>query len=50
MDELLAGGSREEHPNDIGVGYVGQLGALPGETSNVLTKILIRFLEQLLRS
>jgi hypothetical protein len=45
MDELLAGGSREEHPNDIGVSYIGQLGAQPGETSNVLTKSLIWFLE-----
>jgi hypothetical protein len=41
VDEFLAGGSHEEHPNDVGVSYVGQLGALPGETSNVLTKSLI---------
>jgi hypothetical protein len=44
MDEFLAGGSHKECPNDIGVSYIGQLGALPGEASNVLTKSLIRFL------
>jgi hypothetical protein len=36
MDELFAGGSREECPDDISVGHVGQLGALPGEALNVL--------------
>jgi hypothetical protein len=44
VDELLACGSREEHPNDVGVSYVRQLSALSGEASNVLTKSLIQFL------
>jgi hypothetical protein len=33
MDELFAGGSCEERPDDIGVSHVGQLGALPGEST-----------------
>jgi hypothetical protein len=41
MDELLARGSCKECLNDISVSYVGQLSALPGETSNVLMKSLI---------
>jgi hypothetical protein len=41
LDEILAGGSREECLNDVGVSYVGQLSALPGEASNVLTKNLV---------
>jgi hypothetical protein len=44
MDEFLTGGSREEHPNDVGISYVGQLSALLGEASNVLMKSLIRLL------
>jgi hypothetical protein len=44
MDEFLAGGSCGEHPNDVGVSHIGQLSALPGEASNVLTKCLIRLL------
>jgi hypothetical protein len=44
MDELFAGGSHEEHPDDIGVSHVGQLGALPGEALNVLTESFIRLL------
>jgi hypothetical protein len=41
MDQLFAGGSREERSNDIGVSNVGQLGALPGEALNVLAESLI---------
>jgi hypothetical protein len=44
MDELLVGGSREERANDAGASHVGQLGALPGEALNVLTKSFIRLL------
>jgi hypothetical protein len=38
MDQGLTGGPRKECPDDIGVGDIGQLVALPGEASNVLTK------------
>jgi hypothetical protein len=41
VDEFLAGGSHEEHPNDVDVSYVRQLSVLPGETPNVLMKSLI---------
>jgi hypothetical protein len=41
LDVFLVGGSREEHLNDVGVNYVGQLGALPGEGLNVLMKSLV---------
>jgi hypothetical protein len=41
MDQLLAGGSHEEHFDDIGVNNVGQLRALPGEALNVLAKSFI---------
>jgi hypothetical protein len=41
MDELFAGGSREECPDNIGVSHVGQLGALPGEAPNVLMESFI---------
>jgi hypothetical protein len=41
MDELFAGDSREERPDDIGISHVGQLGALPKEAPNVLTESFI---------
>jgi hypothetical protein len=41
MDELFAGGSHDEHPNDIGVSHIGKLGALPGEALNVLMESFI---------
>jgi hypothetical protein len=44
MDELFAGGSHEECPNDIGVSHIGQLDALPEEAPNILTKSFIRLL------
>jgi hypothetical protein len=44
VDKLLIGGSHEERPNDVGVSHVGQLGALPGEASNVHMESLILLL------
>jgi hypothetical protein len=44
MDELFAGGSHEECPNDIGISHVGQLGALPGEAPNVHTESFMQLL------
>jgi hypothetical protein len=44
MDELFVVGSHEERPDDIGVGHIGQLGALSGEAPNVLTESFIRLL------
>jgi hypothetical protein len=41
MDQLLVGGSREEHSDDISVNNIGQLSALLGEASNVLTESFI---------
>jgi hypothetical protein len=41
IDELFAGGSREECSDDIGVSHVGQLSALPGQALNVLTESFI---------
>jgi hypothetical protein len=38
MDQLLAGGSREERSDDIGVSNVGQLGTLPRKALNVLVE------------
>jgi hypothetical protein len=35
-DQLFAGGSREEGHNHVGVGDVGELGALPRETPDVI--------------
>jgi hypothetical protein len=46
VDELLAGGSCEERPNDIGVSHVGQLSALSGEALNVLTESFIQLLAE----
>jgi hypothetical protein len=41
VDELLTGGSHEECLDDIVISHVGQLSALPGQASNVLTKNFI---------
>jgi hypothetical protein len=40
-DKLLASGSREESHDDVGVGDVGNLGALFGETPDIVTKRLV---------
>jgi hypothetical protein len=44
MDQLLAGGSREERSDDIGISNVGQLDALPGEVTDVFAESFIRLL------
>jgi hypothetical protein len=44
LDQLLAGGTREEGHDDIGVGDVGKLGALFGETPDVVLEGLARLL------
>jgi hypothetical protein len=41
MDQHLAGGSREERSDDIGISNVGQLDALPGEAMDVLAESFI---------
>jgi hypothetical protein len=43
-DQLLAGGSREKSHDDVGVGDIGKLGALFGETPNIVTEGLARLL------
>jgi hypothetical protein len=43
-DQLLAGGSGEEGHDHIGVGDVGELGALPGEALDVIPEGFTRFL------
>jgi hypothetical protein len=43
-DKLLASGSREESHDDVRVGDVGKLGALFGETPDIVTERLIRLL------
>jgi hypothetical protein len=35
-DQLFAGGTREEGHDDVGVGDVGELGALFGETPDII--------------
>jgi hypothetical protein len=35
-DQLFVGGAREEGHNHVGVGDVGELGTLPGETLDVI--------------
>jgi hypothetical protein len=40
-DKLVASGSREESHDDVRVGDVGKLGALSGETPDVVTERLI---------
>jgi hypothetical protein len=48
-DQLFAGGAREEGHDNVGVGDVGELGALLGETSDVVpegfTRLLLAALE-----
>jgi len=44
MYQLLAGGAGDEGPDDIGVGDVGELGALLGEPSDEVSEGLIRLL------
>jgi hypothetical protein len=44
VDERLAGGSREEGSDDIGIADVGQLGALLGKPSDVLVEGFIYLL------
>jgi hypothetical protein len=43
-DQLFADDTREEGHNDVGVGDIGKLGALFGETSNVVPEGLARLL------
>jgi hypothetical protein len=43
-DQLFAGGTREEGHDDVGVSDVGKLGALFGETSDVVPEGLARLL------
>jgi hypothetical protein len=43
-NKLLASGSREESHDDVGVGDVGKLGALFGETPDIITERLVRLL------
>jgi hypothetical protein len=48
-DQLFAGGAREEGHDNVGVGDVGELGALLGETPDVIpegfTRLLLAALE-----
>jgi hypothetical protein len=39
---LFVGGTHKECPDDISVSHIGQLSALPGEASNVLSGTIIR--------
>jgi hypothetical protein len=43
-DQLFAGGAREEGHDNVGVGDVGELGALLGETPDVIPKGFTRLL------
>jgi hypothetical protein len=43
-DQLLANGSREKSHDDVGVGDVGKLSTLFGETSDIVTERLARLL------
>jgi hypothetical protein len=43
-DKLLASGSREESHDDVGVGDVGKLSALFGETPDIVTERLVQLL------
>jgi hypothetical protein len=43
-DQLFAGGTREEVHDDVGVGDVGELGALFGETPDVIPEGFTRLL------
>ena len=44
MYQLLAGGTGDEGSDDVGVGDVGELGALFGESPNEVSEGLIRLL------
>ena len=44
MNQRLASGPRQESSNDVGVGDVGQLVALPGEAPDVTTKSFLELL------
>jgi hypothetical protein len=44
LDQLFAGGTREEGHDDVIVGDVGKLGALFGETPDVVPEGLARLL------
>jgi hypothetical protein len=43
-DQLFAGGAREESHDNVGVGDVGELGALLGETPDVILEGFTRLL------
>jgi hypothetical protein len=43
-DQLFAGGSREKSHDDVGVGDIGKLGVLFGETLDIVTEGLTRLL------
>jgi hypothetical protein len=44
LDQLFAGGTREEGHDDVGVGDVGELGVLLGETPDVIPEGFARLL------
>jgi hypothetical protein len=44
LDQLFAGGSREKSHDDVGVGDIGKLSALFGETLDIVMEGLIRLL------
>jgi hypothetical protein len=44
LDQLFTGGTKEEGHDDVGVGDVGKLGALFGETPDVVMEGLARLL------
>jgi hypothetical protein len=44
LDQLFVGGTREEGHDDVGVGDVGELGALFGETPDVIPEGFTRLL------
>jgi hypothetical protein len=44
LDQLFAGGTREEGHDDVRVGDVGELGALLGETPDVIPEGFTRLL------
>lgn len=48
VDQGLAGGPGQEGSNDVGVGDIGQLIALPGETLDVQAESLSRLLPAVL--
>jgi hypothetical protein len=44
LDQLFAGSSRKKSHDDVGVGDVGKLSALFGETPDIVTEGLVRLL------